>query len=709
MNERSLHRFVPAASCWFAIVFVAAIAGPAPVAAPRSAVDRVAAIAPGTPGLKTRPPSLQAPPGAPAVSFDMMVIDREGRVPDSLGPADLTVSVDGKARRVLSIRRISRGPGALSDATARRARGDGALSFAAEPSRNILVVVDQGTLVRGDERAAITAGNAFLDRLGMADRIAVLPLPLAGGQTVSLTTEQPVAREALARVTGQVIPSGPPRPNDLAAGLDRVVPLDSNPERAVVADPDRAGSSDRPTAAQVLPVGRDIEPVPRRASLAGLPGMLQALQAVPGRKVIALFSGGLIAPSSSEMTDLTVAAVASRTTIYAFGLAGPRDESRPGLELGALETLARATGGAYVTLGRNLERLISRVAAELAACYVVELEGGASDADGKRHVLRVDVMNRSLTARAPAWLMPAPDAGDILPSAPEPPAATGLRATSGTEEARSARAPAAPSAKDDELQLAIGRLVDYVEAYERQYSGLVAEEEYRQSALRKNVRLRSDYLLVKPERSDEWVSFRDVYEVDGVAVRDRDDRLRRLFLEPEVQLQTQLAAIQAESARYNIGAVERNINVPLFPLRFLTPENRPRFRFKAAGRRESAGVDVWRIEFEERARPTIVSDLQDRDVPVKGWFLVDQTTGAIVESCTRLAEHGSSGEIVVSFRRDPALGMWVPVKMKETYQTLGQGSTRGGTSMETFLEGTATYSKYRRFQVKTEEKMTIPK
>jgi hypothetical protein len=29
--------------------------------------------------------------------------------------------------------------------------------------------------------------------------------------------------------------------------------------------------------------------------------------------------------------------------------------------------------------------------------------------------------------------------------------------------------------------------------------------------------------------------------------------------------------------------------------------------------------------------------------------------------------------------------------------------------MVPFLEGTATYSKFRRFQVKTEEKITIPK
>jgi len=694
MKERSLRRFVSAASCWFVIVLVAAIAGPAPVAALRPGPDR-------TPGLKTRPQSFQTPSATPAVAFDMVVIDREGRAPDSLGPADLTVSVDGKARRVRSIRRVSRGPGALSDATARQARGDGALSFAAEPGRNIVVVVDQATLVRGDERPAITAGNAFLDRLGMADRVAVLRLPLSADQLVSLTTEQPVAREALTHVLGHVMPEALLRPGDLPTNRDM--------DRAVAVDSDRAGSVDAVAAVPVPTVDQAFDPAAQRGAFAGLAGMLRALEAVPGRKVVALFSAGVIAPSSPQLTDLAAAAVSARTVIHAFGVAQLRGDVRGAPELGPVETLAKATGGSFTMIGKNPDRMITRVVAELAACYVVEIDSSSTDVDGKRHALRVDMANRSLSVRAPAWLVPALDAGDVLPAGPEPAPPAGVSAAPPSEEAKSTRASAGPSERDAELQLAMGRLVDYVEAYERQYSGLVAEEEYRQSALHKNVRLRSDYLLVKPERSDEWVSFRDVYEVDGVAVRDRDDRLRRLFLEPGVQLHTQLAAIQAESARYNIGAVERNINVPLFPLRFLTPENRPRFRFKTAGRRESAGVDVWRIEFEERARPTIVSDLQDRDVPVKGWFLVDQTTGAIVESCTRLAEQGSSGEIVVSFRRDPALGMWVPVKMKETYQSLGQGSTRGGISMVPFLEGTATYSKYRRFQVKTEEKITIPK
>ena len=197
------------------------------------------------------------------------------------------------------------------------------------------------------------------------------------------------------------------------------------------------------------------------------------------------------------------------------------------------------------------------------------------------------------------------------------------------------------------------------------------------------------------------MSFRDVYEVDGVAVRDRDDRLKRLFLEPGVDVQAQLLAIRKESARYNIGAVERNINVPLFPLQFLTAENRPRFRFRLAGKRHAAGVDTWRVQFDEQSKPTIIGDLQGHDVAAKGWFLVDEITGAIVQTGLEVDENASHGEIIVSYRHDPALGLWVPSEMTETYRTLPR--------LQPLSSGKATYSKYRRFQVKTEEKIVIPK
>jgi len=73
------------------------------------------------------------------------------------------------------------------------------------------------------------------------------------------------------------------------------------------------------------------------------------------------------------------------------------------------------------------------------------------------------------------------------------------------------------SARSPELEILLGKLSDYAQAYTGHYSALVAEESYRQSVPfeRLQRRLRSDLLFVRSEPSAEWVSFRDVFEVDG--------------------------------------------------------------------------------------------------------------------------------------------------------------------------------------------------
>jgi hypothetical protein len=272
--------------------------------------------------------------------------------------------------------------------------------------------------------------------------------------------------------------------------------------------------------------------------------------------------------------------------------------------------------------------------------------------------------------------------------------------------------PAAPSAKDADLPVALARLFEYVQAYEAQYSALVSEEEFKQSAGSTSVRLRSDFLLVKHESSEGWVSFRDVFEVNGTPVRDREDRLKTLFLEPGVDSESQLMRIKEESARYNIGPLERNINVPLFLLKFLNAKNRSKSAFRIAGRPETDGVQTWRIEFSEVGRPTIIKDRNEKDIPARGYFLVEQSTGAIMETQLRLEGSAYIAEIVVSFRLDPGLGMWVPAEMRESYRTPRSslvGSGLAAPAMGVALEGFAKYSRYRRFQVKTEETVTIKK
>jgi hypothetical protein len=86
----------------------------------------------------------------------------------------------------------------------------------------------------------------------------------------------------------------------------------------------------------------------------------------------------------------------------------------------------------------------------------------------------------------------------------------------------------------------------YVSEYEAAFTAIVAEERYEQtyqppprpgsgpgagtSGFQRRT-LVSDYLLVRPPGVDAWLPFRDVAEVNGRPVRDRSDRLTKLFLE----------------------------------------------------------------------------------------------------------------------------------------------------------------------------------
>jgi len=362
-------------------------------------------------------------------------------------------------------------------------------------------------------------------------------------------------------------------------------------------------------------------------------------------------------------------------------------------------------------MGRNPDRVADRTIAEISSCYVLGLDA-VSGAGGQRHSVRVETRLKGATVRAAAWLMPTPDAGDrvALSAAPAPSPAPAVEATasaaprSRVTETRDA----ASAARSHDLQVALARLYAYAEGYERQYSALVAEEAYRQSTPNTTVRMRSDLLLVRPERSNLWLAFRDVFEVNGRPVRDRDQRLQRLFLDPSLEAHARLNAIVQDSSRYNIGEVERTVNVPLYPLVFLRPVNRLRLDFELAGREEAEGVPVWRLRYAEQARPTIVTDLEGNDVPQSGWFLVDRMTGAIVESSMEARRGETTARILVRYRRDPALGLWVPAEMRETYR-YPQYQSRAGVINEVFLDGRATYSNFRRFQVKTEETIAVPK
>src|SRR5262249_42728707 len=130
------------------------------------------------------------------------------------------------------------------------------------------------------------------------------------------------------------------------------------------------------------------------------------------------------------------------------------------------------------------------------------------------------------------------------------------------------------------------------------------------------------------------IEFRDVFEVDGRPVRDRDERLTRLFLNPSQKSQSQVEAIVAEGARYNIGRIARTMNTPMLPLQFLAANDQHNFSFKRAvdtkpflvAKSETASgpfavpEDAWVIEYRETAKETVIHSQQGRSIVSYGRF-----------------------------------------------------------------------------------------
>ena len=179
----------------------------------------------------------------------------------------------------------------------------------------------------------------------------------------------------------------------------------------------------------------------------------------------------------------------------------------------------------------------------------------------------------------------------------------------------------------------------------------------------------SDFLLVQVP-GEGWLPFRDVFERDGKQVRDREERLAKLFLNGSRTAIDQARAIMNEGARYNIGNVERNINTPTLPLPFLTLL-KGRFTFKLLKREDDDPGEV--IEFKETGRPTFVTTAGNRDLPVNGRFWVDARDGTILRTELHAVDTSVEAHIIVSYELDAVTGLRVPARMEERYR---RGATR---------------------------------
>jgi hypothetical protein len=199
--------------------------------------------------------------------------------------------------------------------------------------------------------------------------------------------------------------------------------------------------------------------------------------------------------------------------------------------------------------------------------------------------------------------------------------------------------------------------------------------------------LESDVLWVPVGNPIVWAFYRDVRSVDGRRVRDREERLAKLFAGGVSDVaRGEARRILAESSRFNLGSLLRTTTSPSLAIAFLHPRNQPRCRFQLVGSSLFDGRLAQEVEFEETRRGTLIRTARGRDQPARGRFWIAAADGAVVRSEMWVAKTPARFE--VRYGRDPASGLFLPLEFREDY----------GRGTDEEVRTVATYSDFERAQ-----------
>jgi hypothetical protein len=234
--------------------------------------------------------------------------------------------------------------------------------------------------------------------------------------------------------------------------------------------------------------------------------------------------------------------------------------------------------------------------------------------------------------------------------------------------------------------------------YQEHLASFVAEESYSQHVLigraQRHRRTRADLLVLQTTGRLRWAALRDVFEVDGRPVRDREERITSLFADA-VDGKAAAASLLAESARYNIGSVTRTVNGPTFALAYLDSSQLSRLRALRVARDGGR----MRVDFVEAATPTLTQTSGGDDLPASGsvWISADGEHLTRTELKWDVPPDPSKRfpttvTVRVDYAPDSRFGSMVPMKMREQY-----------INEQERIWCTAKYSNIRRFTVETSE------
>ena len=274
-------------------------------------------------------------------------------------------------------------------------------------------------------------------------------------------------------------------------------------------------------------------------------------------------------------------------------------------------------------------------------------------------------------------------------------------------------APGAQQASEPSLEQVMERVGAYIAGYGEKASVVVSTEKYTQSVMwsdsapMRPLQLEAEFAIVRVAGGG-WTGYRDVVALDGKPVHDRRNRLVELLTDTNGDV-SELTRIANESARFNVGPVSRNFNVPTATLFFFKPQHHARFTFERKGTRKIDDVATWEVAYKETQRPTLVMTRAGQDVPIEGSLWVNPLDGTVIRTRLKLrnfadenavtpdlaapqqtaaenpnAPRGagaaprastismgrieSSADIEVTYRKPGGMTLWLPFSMVELYE-----------------------------------------
>ncbi len=656
------------------------------------------------------------------LTLDVSVLDGDGNPVTGLTPDDFVVTVNKSVQSVQTMvflatrQQVNRSAvTASSSGTEATRTSDAQPEPRREPDPKLLVLlVDDISIYPNDSKGLFVAAERFLDTIPAKDWVGLAST--SGRMTVNPSLDRGPLLQTLKRAFGQM--NDPRRDSRGFVGFMDALDADaSGPSLLHLIEATCKVPLGTKTLAQLLAENQcasDVQPTARnnatfartntRNQLDAYMSVIKAMASAPGVKQLVILTGGLaLRPIDSlDFVPATKAAAAAGVQITVLMEEPGDDISAPGgwvqdqrRMLQESETFAEMAGGQLFHVVGQADRFFARVLKSASAVYRLGVDLPKEAPPDGQYQLTVSVKRPGVRVLAARYA--APPIPNVAPPPPPPPTAP---------PAVPAPAPPARAVHDATSVPVLAKAASYLDAYEKAFSVVVSEETYTQEleiqpaastrtpnvdrTVRRERTLRSDLLQTKIGAA-EWVAFRDVYEVDGRPVRDHEARLQKLFVDSPAEGLAQARRIAAESARFNLGVLKRDINVPTMALGFLRGANQSRSSFTVGGRKKVEGIETVALEFTERATPTMIR-AADADVPASGTFWIEPDSGRVVKSELTLADRRSTAKITVTYAAVPKLSVWVPVLMLEEYK---------GPEM---IQGRATYEKFRQFGVSVEIK-----